>query len=617
MSTTDGVRPLYSSLSLPNDQNSIRLLYLQGSLDTTSSIVASLHNAHLNDRPSFEALSYCWGPTANGEEALINGEQLSITPNLASALRALRFQHKTRILWVDAICIDQNNVPEKNFQVQLMRRIYATCSRTIVWLGPGDVSSRKAFRFMQKASTQYGNLIKDVLRRPWFRRVWVIQEVAFAPEVEVQCGDDKVPWDVLARTCSHVSRSAMMVDPNAPKDAKHFHPTFYPKIMDATRQKITKGERFSALDAFRSFRTFEATNGLDKVYGLLGLVDDPGFVTVDYGKSVQEVFREVALTAMRTSNSVNILGDCLPREIPTREWQSWIPDWTDSGQTVSQDLEDLSGGEEVFGASCDTLAEVELGNDSSLRVSGQFIATVAEMAPPWKSIEELRNLLLRPGRIPLPRKRGYELTCYCADLYTAWQNVACRVNGDNGTLQDKYVSNESVLEAWYNTTYNTSPPFSNVKDARQFDQYVYSIELGLVAMRWWQHHIAEKLPWLLVWMVSGPFVMLVCLALMVLIVSGCVVLEPPTRPPTAFRSLWDIGRTDNGLIGMFPAPTFLAPTAISTRPGDAVVLLKGAAHPFVLRAEGKKWRVVGDAYVHGIMHGAAFDESKCVAIDLV
>ncbi|KAK4506663.1 hypothetical protein PRZ48_000395 [Zasmidium cellare] len=609
---------VYTSLQLQNDQTSFRLFTLHGSTNQDAPITGSLSVASLDEKPSYEALSYCWGSPENGEDITLNDDKvLHVTPNLASALRALRLQHKSRVVWIDAICINQTSDDEKNFQVLLMRRIYSTCSRSVIWLGPSDAASRKAFRFMQRSSKEYSNLIKSVLVRPWFRRVWIIQEVAFPPEIDVQCGEDKISWESLAHACSLVSRSVMMVDVDAPKDAKHFHPTFYPKVLDATRQKIIKGERFSPLDALRSFRTFQATNGLDKVYGLLGLVDDPSFVTVDYSKSVQEIFREVAITSMRSSGRLAVLGECLPQETPSKPgWESWVPDWTDSEQTVEQDVGVLSARNNVFRASCDTTADVTLEQDGSLQISGHFIATVAEVAPPWKSVEELRDMILPKGRI-LPRKRGYELPCYFVDLYKGWLDVARRVNGESGTLQDKYITNESVLEAWYNMYYNTAPPLSDFKDARRFDLWAHSIELGFAALSWWQRNLVQKLPWVLIYIVSGPYIFTVCVATLFLIISGRLILEPPPPPETAFRSLWDTGRTDNGLIGKFPAPTFLSPKAAATKPGDAVVILKGGARPFVLRAEGKKWRIVGDAYVHGIMHGAAFDESKCASFDLV
>lgn len=608
----------YSSLKLPNDQTSFRLFTINGSLDQNAPITGSLYISHLDDKPAYEALSYCWGSPETVEDVLINRDKsLPIAANLASALRALRLQHKSRVVWIDAICIDQSNVSEKNFQVQLMRRIYATCSRTVVWLGPSDAASRKAFKVIHKAPQRFTNTINGVLRRPWFRRVWVIQEVAFAPEVTVLCGEDNIEWDGLSLMCSRVSRGQRTLDLDASDCSKHLHPTFYSRILDNTRRKIKAGGRLSMLEALRSFRSFEATNGLDKVYGILGFLDAPELITVDYNRSLQDVFAELTLTVMRKSQTLDILEQCLPQETPVSSGlSSWVPDWTDSEQAVDDDIENFSA-EEVFHASRDSLlGEIAMGQGGSLPVSAQFIATIAEIADPWPSVEELRDKVWPKGR-SLPRKRAYMLPCIVLDMWKNWQDVARRINGPEGTLQDKYITNESMMEAYYNTFFTNAAPFPDFDNARKVDRFIHSFELLMCAFRWWQGHIALALPWPLVYPVSGLYLFSICMALLFLLASGRVVVEDPPAPSTASRSLWLIGRTNNGLLGLFPAPTINAPKAISSRPGDAVVIIKGAARPYVVRDEGKKWRLIGDCYVHGTMHGAAFEESKCVTIYLL
>lgn len=146
-----GIRRPCSFLTLPNDHNSFRLLAVQGSLRRdSSSIVSSLYIAPLDEYPKVEALSYCWGTYGPTEDVVVNGESLPITQNLAAALRALRLQTKTRVVWADAICVDQIYNAEKNVQVRMMRSIFATPMRTIAWLGVNDQSSRKAFKILQK-----------------------------------------------------------------------------------------------------------------------------------------------------------------------------------------------------------------------------------------------------------------------------------------------------------------------------------------------------------------------------------------------------------------------------------------------------------------------------------
>ncbi|KAG9248724.1 heterokaryon incompatibility protein-domain-containing protein [Calycina marina] len=89
--------------------------------------------ASLEAIQSYEALSYCWGQNSSG--ILVDGHDFIIPKNLEEALRKMRFQDKERILWADAICIDQSQVVERNTQVALMADIYRKCDRCLVWLG--------------------------------------------------------------------------------------------------------------------------------------------------------------------------------------------------------------------------------------------------------------------------------------------------------------------------------------------------------------------------------------------------------------------------------------------------------------------------------------------------
>lgn len=93
------------------------------------------------DGVPYEALSYTWGGNSleeNGAEILLNGQEVSITENLRDALRCLRLQDCDRMLWVDALCIDQANNKEKGHQVGQMRLVYEKAEQVLVWLGPSS-----------------------------------------------------------------------------------------------------------------------------------------------------------------------------------------------------------------------------------------------------------------------------------------------------------------------------------------------------------------------------------------------------------------------------------------------------------------------------------------------
>ncbi len=120
----------YKALS---HEDEIRLLHLEsGSGDD---IHFTLHPVRLGDKPSYEALSYCWGNPHDTRKVHCEGKLLHVTNSLYTALKRLRKEDAVRVLWADAACINQGDIPEKNKQVGLMSRIYSQPSSVLVWLG--------------------------------------------------------------------------------------------------------------------------------------------------------------------------------------------------------------------------------------------------------------------------------------------------------------------------------------------------------------------------------------------------------------------------------------------------------------------------------------------------
>jgi hypothetical protein len=175
----------YSPL-LPGPE-SIRLLHLMPHEDEVAPIQCRLFNYSLDKSDKwihlYEALSYAWGGSDKPRSIFIGKHALPVTINLHAALSRLRDRSFERIIWADAICIDQDNLEERGHQVQLMAKIYSKANHVIVWLGEtADDSDRVVQEILViggKQSTYsptYETLeqaILALLRRPWFRRIWV------------------------------------------------------------------------------------------------------------------------------------------------------------------------------------------------------------------------------------------------------------------------------------------------------------------------------------------------------------------------------------------------------------------------------------------------------------
>lgn len=151
-----------------------------------SPLLCRLITTRFDEDPVYEALSYVWGPTDHPGCVILDGQAKSITSNLWSALTHLRKydqRHrqgdqdiKPRRLWIDAICINQDDVLERNHQVQHMGRIYSRAAMVLVWLGPASEDSDLAMKALTnknalKVKTDWSNSLIKLLDREYWKRM--------------------------------------------------------------------------------------------------------------------------------------------------------------------------------------------------------------------------------------------------------------------------------------------------------------------------------------------------------------------------------------------------------------------------------------------------------------
>jgi Heterokaryon incompatibility protein (HET) len=183
----------------------------------------SLQHILLNKHQGYEALSYAWGSQDKPCYITLPQGTLPITKSLYTALIRLRRQGEGKILWIDAICIDQANNAEKSQQILLMPRIYSAASCVLVWLGEDEGNGKAALQLLEKISrTDFSSLparqisaewmqahglpsqdnplwhaLLAFWQRSWFRRAWVVPEFVMARDVLMICGSWEVSWKNL------------------------------------------------------------------------------------------------------------------------------------------------------------------------------------------------------------------------------------------------------------------------------------------------------------------------------------------------------------------------------------------------------------------------------------
>ncbi|KAE9364237.1 HET-domain-containing protein, partial [Stipitochalara longipes BDJ] len=179
----------------------IRLVVLLPAKNRTDPLYAHFAHESIYGNVSYQCLSYTWGKDEMTSELILNGMTFPIRKNLEDALRGIRNEISTTTIWIDAVCIDQQNVKERSRQVSRMYQIYENADCVLVWLGETDEDSDLALDFLASANGYNANdfrglnlthaktaagrarlwaAVYRLLQRPYFRRMWVVQEIAAA-----------------------------------------------------------------------------------------------------------------------------------------------------------------------------------------------------------------------------------------------------------------------------------------------------------------------------------------------------------------------------------------------------------------------------------------------------
>jgi len=328
--------------------------------------------ADLDHAPKFMCMSYVWGDATVQVPIFVNGRILMVTRNLYNALRHFRDALCTAgsiALWVDAICINQADVAERNRQVQLMTIIYGTADSVLLWLGPEDEESDIAMDLISAFGNKYNSLLaKDfstwssyppsveagtwaaldaLFQRPFWRRIWILQEFVLAREFVLVCGHKTVRSDVFERAwldwnaelATERDRVRHQFDEELADimlrscGGLHVHMSMRWSL-DAHRQQAPSPRRsvddsgYAILDVLAESRAFEATDPRDRIFGLLGITKHSIFP--DYSRPTRDIYAGFARNQIDESRLDVLLmagsGAFRKNEI-TFDLPSWAPDF--------------------------------------------------------------------------------------------------------------------------------------------------------------------------------------------------------------------------------------------------------------------------------------------------
>ncbi|KAK5652123.1 hypothetical protein OQA88_10765 [Cercophora sp. LCS_1] len=303
-----------------HNPGNIRLLHLLPHLDKNAPIACQLAEYQLPAQPMhlYEALSYSWGDATRCEDISLDGLGLSVTENLFEALLALRDRLLPRVLWVDAICINQVDNAEKQEQIRLMANIYSSAARVVVWLGTGKDGGEEALETISRmADPAYmaaplDNLalpesIVKLLQRPWFDRIWVLQEVAAARDIDVLCGSCSVDGHAFSLALNSASFNATYA---IPLDLQSkLRPVTFLMGKAIFRSRSVSGMAPQELrpigELVDMYHSRQASIPHDKLFALFGMTDDvPPELSLDYDMDWEALFKNLIRFLFGSSVSV-------------------------------------------------------------------------------------------------------------------------------------------------------------------------------------------------------------------------------------------------------------------------------------------------------------------------
>ncbi|CAM1501642.1 Fc.00g036260.m01.CDS01 [Cosmosporella sp. VM-42] len=655
---TDDTLAPYAYAPLPT-KSSIRLLSF--SPDEKFGYACSLESFELALAPSFLALSYTWGNpiqfpwleqsfTTKNEAKWhthydqefyfkIDGRVVPLKPgrNLDHALRRLRDADESlmgcRYLWVDALCINQEDKPEQTSQMLMMGEIYQRATKVVAWLGKDFVSTGRAIKSLEElrkiprerhAEMQvmdmtgedvYAQLgikplnmldwtsLTGLLMRGWFSRVWIVQEAIFARHIVFVCGKSVISADLIyevSKMLVFTGWSNQLIQQYMPELAstQMAPPGGYAGVA-LMREELKSPNKPSPLNIMAAMRSRQATKPEDSVYGLLNVLalamgrePETMLVLPDRTTPLEEIMQNTTLMISRYEKNLTFLHQVQEPALRTIQGcASWTVNW---GQRMAPySLIMASALESSWNPSG---RPEKAGSDSSLpgrlRFKAAKIGEIDELSPDTESLQGDLSawldfaLRLRNMNYGTQTDEGLTSIVWRTTLADSAMGQHPAPPGMGETFMLNY------LEMYHQRTDPLSSSEKQVEDAMLYDR----IEALNEADPGGCFPPAPRLPEYLLLLRgeledSHPLHQSFLESRMEHLQMAAA-LSPQLHNVMTNRRL---ARTSDNFLAVVPT---------SSQVGNGVWVLPGMATPFVFQGDTMgEFEFVGEAYVHGIMHG--------------
>lgn len=509
----------------------------------------------------FEALSYAWGSQDTMVDLLIGescSQTIKITPNLGEALPYLRYQDASRIMWIDAICVNQRDLVERSNQVRRMADIFSLASRVVIWLGPAVADTALAVKCFKEVSE---NIVVDwdrqvmtptlhsekpqwadrkeepiwspenelaifnVLKTTWFTRLWIWQEVALAIATLVMCGSYSMSWKDVQDTvfaCYCKTRTAIGMQ----------YSELLSHLYDLCRRSSVELNIDSLLE---STKYALCSDPRDKIFALFSLFpknDHLVVIDTDYTKSASQIYMEFARNYIKLAKSLRILLAVDIDETSMNSLSSsWVPNWSSARKPKALEICLAAG----FSA-----PSVSWGEGNTIQLSGCRIGTIDCVKRCGDLEGDWSDLMSKLSKILLNLKQKFEVETY--NLQSL-----CRVLC-GGRTSEAYLPARKDLPSLLSAEKCMQEVWmDNTDDSKSYQ--LFEVSFIDTVRRFCNHRNIFKFP--------------------------------------------------DGNLGLGPS---------ASQPGDIVVVWLGCDNPMILRPSKSgsgRYSLVGEAYCDGFMYGEA------------
>lgn len=641
----------------------IRLLELEAG-DGSTPLAARFLETDVTNPCSYTALSYVWGSGVAVDTIVLNQfVVLPVRPNLHRALCALRRKDVPTVLWVDAICIDQAKIEERNDQVRLMTDIYRNAREVVAWLGEENDATESDIHSLQVCDERFKGkaedplprfqaidgavarcmLFKDVLltsilKSPWFRRMWILQEAIVNRNLTFRSGTRSFQLDSLVRCIAFYHNQCLRLGiADATVDGGEEDPPI-PMILNLFKLRhmfLIDGEKPGLRQLLRLSKASQATDAKDYIFALLGIAKDTEVLGLvpNYDQlwgNVHVRAAEALLDQYGLMTVVAYKGITL-RPLPS-PYPSWIPEWYDpnrieSFMSKSQEASEVCG-IPLYKAGSRMALETGIIRGTILHLTGRLVDTIikleegvrehpfltTELGSAATSIElgRFQNWVaacvdIAKSCVPYPSSGGVANAMLRTLIADSTPNLVRAppifVGGllswlefDDPESKKMYQELISRFTELYIQQHSEAPKIVEIREMTAILEWLWS-DLKINA----ENFIDGILSYFITDNVASD-----TNADLGTEGQDEASLEGATHG-LGTSPLVALTSACRGRVFCATGKKYVGLVPFNAQLGDSICVLPGASTPFVLRREGDTFRFVGDCYIHGLMDGEVVD----------